>query len=252
MAEYFIVSSEGQKYVNVMEDMDSSQRISALDGRPWTFINLLPIPLTLYITYTNKVELVGQVSAKSKMVATHTQQKILIQGGQEIHATYKRGDAVYEILRPITLLYDDRIIKLGDVVSDTKDTTMTIRSHADISGLRIHNRIAIPLNITFQGNIVGSVDKDDGTNYQSGSTNSVFLNNNGRGFKMGDILSFSFRDGTKYCEVALNDNYMTDVYVGVINQKFVPIMDDYYSYRLTSDINGLGYFENEKTAYYGY
>lgn len=242
----------GQRYMNVGEDSDASERSSLLKGKPWKFINLLPIPITLYITRPVKLDLVGTIPANGTLVALRTKSGMIIDGNVDLHATYQLAGFDYEITRPVTLFYDSRVAKIGDVVQNGKDTTTTIRSHADISGIRIHNRLGIPLNITFDGNIIATVEKDDGTDFMMGTPNSVFINNNSRGFRFGDVLAFSFRNGTKYCEVILNDNYLSDIYVGVINQKFAEPIRDYYSYDIHLDINGLKYFDKNKTAYYGY
>ena len=253
MTEFDLTHPGGQKHFNVGEDMDAVVRAKFLKGRPYQFINLLPIPVTLYVTLPVKLDLVGKIPPFGKLTTAKTKSGMEIKGEQELHVTYENGNITYEILRPVALFYDTRTIRIGDIVQTSKDTTMVMRSHADISGIRIHNRIGIPLNITYHGNIIASVEKDDGTNFMSGAPNSVFINNDARGFIFGDTLSFSFRDGTKYCDIIINDNYLTDIYVGVINQKFAEPIRDYYSYNMYLDINGLKYYENTgKTAYYGY
>jgi hypothetical protein len=252
MEEWNLLFPGGQKYQSVSQDTDSSQRANLLKGKPWSFLNLLPIPVTLYVTYPVELDLIDTIPANGKLTATRTKSGRAIDGNMDLHVTYKTGDVEYEILRPVTLFYDSRSVRIGDVVQDSRDTTTTIRTHCDISGIRVHNHIGIPLNISFLGNIVASVEKDNGTSFMMGSPNSVFLNNDGRGFRFGDVLSFSFRDGTKYCDVQIIDNYMSDIYVGTIQQKFVEQLRDYYSYNPYLDINALKYFDRNVTAYYGY
>jgi hypothetical protein len=172
----------------------------------------------------------------------------------EIHIIYfdqsvkKYGQ--YEIARPAYLRSDSRVVRIGDIVYNYKDTSF-YNSHADISGVRIHNRLIFPLSIYHKGMRLGQVEADDGTSYMTGARNSVYLDNDTHGFRIGDELEFRLTEGKKYATVMLTDNYMSDIFVGVINQKYNPPTPDVYAYRVDApDINGFTYYEHPTTSGY--
>lgn len=249
----------GKMFMGV-ESPDASDRMRFLKGKPWTFYNLLPFPVKVYAKLPVAIGLVGIIPPNGKVVASKTKSGLLLEATDiSIDVTYApQGDGgpEYEILRSEFLQPDSRMVRIGDVGQRSENTTSTIRSHADISGLRIHNRIGMAICVHYQGHAVATIDKDDGTSFSAGAPNSVFLNNNGNGFKVGDVLGFSIVMGPtntkKYCEIMINDNYASDIFVGLITQKFDDILNDFYGYRIDqSSVNGLRYFTNY-TAYTNY
>ena len=121
-------------------------------------------------------------------------------------------------------------MRFGEVGTRSLDTSYK-HPHADIAVLRIHNHISMPLEVFSQGYKLAAIAPDDGLSYIAGSKNSVYLENNGYGFQIGQQLSFKV-NGRDYCSVILTDNLMTDVYVGLIGQKIAAQPPDTYSYKV--------------------
>lgn len=250
---------DSRRYNAVTYDADQSMRAANLQGSPWTFINLLPIALKIYVYTPIKIDILGEIPAQGKIVTKRTFSGMELQSGYEIHVLYapsgKQGPE-YEIMRPVFLFDDSRMIRIGDVMHEAKTNTLTQRTHTDIMGLRIHNRMTLPLDIYYRGTKIGHVAGDDGTDApMSGSPGSVYLTNDSSGFRIGDKLEFVFpytsstgsgkSSGAKRLyQITIHDNYMSDLYIGVINQHYVPTIQDMFSYQTDRPtITGLRYFD---------
>ena len=67
--------------------------------------------------------------------------------------------------------------------------------------------------------VIARIDGDDGMSYMAGSPNNVYVDNAGRGFRLGDELGFAFQYNKKQIgSVTLTDNFTTDIYVGVVTR----------------------------------
>ena len=236
------------KYFQVGYDADQSHRAQLLHGQPWTILNLLPIKINVYVYTPTKTDLIGSINPNSKIVSSKSISGMELKNGYEIHALHQptSGGPQYEITRPVFLFDDSRMIRIGDAVHNEKTNTLTQRTHTDIMGIRVHNRLSMPMDIYYRGNKIGHVGGDDGTDApMSGSPGSVYLTNDNNGFRIGDELEFVLSyDRAKYCTIKIHDNYMSDLYIGVINQHYVPTIQDMYSYRVDSpNVTGLKYFD---------
>lgn len=237
------------RYQQVGYDAERSRKEESLRGQPWMFVNLLPIPINVYV-YAHTLDLITRLGPHSTFTTLKSASGIELEGGQQINITYRDhqpgSQAEYEIIRPEYLLADSRVVRIGDVVNESKDMSTTQRTHTDIVGVRVHNRLTTPLCIFHRKLKIGRVAGDDGTSAPlSGSPGSVYLNNDRNGFRLGDILEIRSETGNiKYGEVVMHDNYISDIHIGVITQHFVPTQQDMYAYRIDGpNINGTKYFE---------
>jgi len=213
-------------YDLISKDVETQRTSDFLRGNDYTFVNTFPFPVHIFLN-----------ERKVAVIPAYTEEKIKINpDNQAIHVSYlyktKNGMKLFEILRPEFISPSTRMIRIGDVVYDNKDTSY-YNSHADISGIRFHNRTTFPIEIWNKGKMLGRAAPDDGTNFMSGSPGSVYLNNDANGFRIGEKITFKLPHiNREWCSIILNDNYVSDVYVGVINQKFTPPMPDTYNYRI--------------------
>jgi hypothetical protein len=233
MRKHQVISKTEADYLQKREEI-------CLEGQPWTFYNFLPIDVYVFIKKPGLEGLfpVGEIVAGKKVEALDH----LLEKGDEVHVLRKHGNRFIQTLRPVFLRADSRVVILGDVVSDSRNVQLN-DIHVHNGGVRVHNYITLPLQIFCKGSKIGETDVDDGMEYMSGSKNSVYLNNDNWGYKLGCDLDFKL--GNKaYASVLLNDNFATDIYVGVITQKFVPPPPDTYGYVLNHpNIIGIPYFE---------
>lgn len=245
----------GFQYRNLSFDNDKETRITRLKGQPWKFINMLPYRVKIYMYRPAKTEFVGTIEPHKNLITSKTKSGLELQEEDAIHVlrpvVIKGKMDEYEILRPVFLFTDSREVKIGDIMSEYQvNKSNTIDIWHDIIGIRIHNHITMPIDVYHKGNRIASIAGDDGTSFMAGSPNSVYLNNERKGFEIGDFLSFVFtHDQKPYATVKIIDNFTSDIILGVINQHFVPTIQDTYAYRINEpNITGLKYYDNV-TAY---
>lgn len=243
-------------YHTLSYDNDTTQRENFLKDKPWKFINLLPFDVDVYVYRVNKTDLIGTIAAQSDIIVYKSKSGMVLQKDDQIHVVFTMADQKsYKIIRPVHLFTDSRMVKIGDIVyEDIYDNRKDI--HHDIIGIRIVNHLLLPIDVYHKGNKIGSIAGDDNLSYQSGSPNSVYLNNEWNGFQIGDEIGFVFPKGVKglpqnFASVQIIDTYTRTINVGVINQHFNLAIQDSYSYRIDDDsITGLTYFDTQiKSAY---
>jgi hypothetical protein len=248
------------KYKSVSQDSEANYRREVLAGKPWRFINMLPVTINVYVYRPHKLDLICTIQPQQTVKSAHSQTGMELQEEDELHVllpsvkvtaqTDMKNIIQYEIIRPVKLFSDSRQVKIGDVVYHDKMTETTQRTHVDIPGIRIHNYLSMPIDIYVNGLLVAHAGTDDGTSYMAGSINSVYVSNDRNGFKIGDKIHFKLGLNGKsydYCTATISDNYLSDIYVGVISQKYVKPVNDIYSYRVNQeDINGLKYYGRYK------
>jgi hypothetical protein len=235
-----------QPYKNLSFDNDKEYRVASLKGLPWVFTNMLPYEIEVYMYRPAKTELIGVIQANGKLSTKTTSSGLDLKEGDAIHVLRRVNGKKYEILRAVFLFDDSREVKLGDIVFiDVLSTAGMIDIWHDIIGIRVHNHISMPVDVYYRNYKIGSIAGDDGTGFMAGSPNSVYLNNDRFGFEIGDELSFVFsHDQKPYAKVKIIDNFTSDIVLGQISQHFVPIIQDYYSYRVDRpNITGLRYYD---------
>lgn len=230
---------------------------------PYTFENLLPLTLKLYAKKDDFFAYITTLRPFEKIRSVFR-----LSPEMEIHATYFDNVKEYEILEPVFLRKDTRHIRFGDVQYDETNNLLTQRTHSDLAGLRFHNRLGVPIEIYFiKGHkcdyshrplLLAKIGSNDGTTYHSGSPNSVYINNDYNGFNFGDEIEIKIGKSDicqqlKYCSIKITDNYASDVFVGVISQKYTIPVQDFYSYKIDNyNINAVQYIMNNGDAYKTY
>lgn len=258
-------SAINQKYSNLDFDEDRIQRkiFLASQNTPWSFENLLPYHINVYLrrnTFDGVItELICFLGPQTKATQIATVKGTLFQEGDEIHVMrpvnpHNPNTQQVEFARPVFLLTDTRTVKIGDIVYEDRGSfTNGIDISHDAIGLRIHNHLAAGIDVFWKGLRIAQIAADDGTGFMAGSPNSVYLNNERFGFNIDDIISFSFTaDGIKYASIRLIDNWTSDIIVGQTTQKFVSARQDMYGYRVNGpDVNGIRYFDDVSKGAYG-
>lgn len=253
-----------QTFRMLSEDFDRDDRSNYLSGKPWTFINNLPYKVRVYVYRTNKTDIIGTIPPRSQISTSRSKTGMELKQGDEIHVfwpdyhskafpkkTMMSKSVEYEITRPVFLFEDSRTVKIGDIVyEDGSSTAPTIDIHHDIVGIRFHNHLSMPIEIWARGLKIGLISGDDGTDFMSGSPNSVYLNNDRFGFKIGDEVRFVFaHDQTPYATIKIIDNYTSDIIIGETTQHFVMAIQDRFSYRVDEEnITGTRYYGTQINA----
>ncbi len=256
-----------QTFRTISEDFGKDYRQNYLAGKPWIFNNKLPYPVNVYVYRTDKTDLIGSIAPRSQISAIASKTGMVLRAGDEIHVfwpdnhsklypkkTLASKPVEYEIARSVFLFDDSRTVNIGDIVyEDRVSTSPAVDIWHDIIGIRFHNHLSFPVDVYYQNLKIGAISGDDGTDYMAGSPNSVYLNNDRFGFKIGSEIKFVFaRDNIELGTVKLLDNYVSDIIIGETTQHFVMARQDQFAYRINSpNITGLTYFNVDSESAYG-
>jgi len=222
-----------------LDDQQVQQaEIKFFDGKPWRFENLLPFDVKVVMSDKQRSKHITTLKAFASADINHLRAGLVI----HVLATSPIDEKEYEILRPEVLRGDSRLVRIGDVGTLGHDVQYK-HPHADIANIRFHNRTLMPLSVFHQNYPLAKIDVDDGLEYSAGSRNSAYVDNDSRGFQLGDEIKFKLA-GRDYISIILSDNLITDIYVGMINQKITVPPPDIYGYKVdVPSITGITYFE---------
>ena len=153
-------------------------------------------------------------------------------------------------LEPITLNSSIKSIRLGAVTYDNANSSgqyLDHSTHWDMPGVWIVNKMRVPINIFYKGNLVAQLYADDGMNYLGGSASSLWFSNDREGLDFGDELKFSFAIPgweRKYLfTVPIDDNFAQTIYVGSVAAGMVGPPPDTYAYSVDQPVwTGITYY----------
>ena len=224
-------SIDYHRLAQLPSDYITGKQEEAHEGTPWYLVNFLPIPVKLYIKRWNTLILLNALEARSQ--ARVPPDSVQPEDVLHVFTSPEGKDGPdYEILRPVKLRMTNRVIRIGDVTYNN-DASKWTSSQQDINSIRIHNRTTMPLGIYYNGGLIARVDGDDGMSYMAGSSNNVYVRNAGYGFRLGEELTFVFEyNKKKFTTVTLTDNFITDMFVGMITQQTQVPYADIFSYHV--------------------
>lgn len=225
---------------------DNSIR-NSLKGEPYTFKSFLPFTIHLFVRKPAKVFVNPPVDVQTDLIAIIKPFKEIIVSTSERGLPLEKGDTIrvlfydiaqqsfYEVIRPFFLRDDTRHIDVGTVGYKYRQKNAQNMNN-DITGILFHNQIAIPVNIFMDDKgeqlHLGYASKDDGTDRASGSKNNVYIDNDNKGFRVGQKIKIELIKFGQYLEFQINDNFITDVYIGINQQKESGPLIDRFAYRL--------------------
>lgn len=220
----------------------------------WVFKNMLPTTFHLYkgtkfpfVTNCNdqypKEEFIGKLNAH----CTAEFSPSTFDDGDFLMIYFESGNVKIQMFPPHELRGFHKDLLIGTCAYNSTDgSRQNYTSYSDISGIYIINHLKIPIDIYYRGNLVAQTGAEDGMTFLGGSSSTVFFDNNRQGFKLGDVLTFTYslpNDTRKMFSLELNDNYMNEIHVGVINHNGQPCREQIYSYRINEfSISGMNYF----------
>lgn len=199
----------------------------------WKFKNNLPFDVYLFLQRAGafSVEFAAKIPARKEVeFLAH-----LMKPGDTIHPYWyynakgskgiESGPAIppsdYEnilrIMPPYTLTGFAKTVTLGGAEYNTLMGNGEFKSSSkDISGIVIYNRMFIPLDMYYKGDMVGQMKTNDGMT-RLGGTQSGFLFRGAfwNGIDLGDQLTFKFGD-VELFTVTISDKNCLEMFVGVV------------------------------------
>ena len=236
-----------QTYSNIDYTLYQDNEIKkSLIGEPYVFKSFLPLPVHLFVSQKAKVfvnpptkpvtDLVAIIQPNKEIIVSKSERGLFLCVDDTISVMYydTTQQSYYEILRPFSLRDDTRYIEVGTVGYDYRQKNAQNMNN-DITGITFHNHIAIPINIYLGNKHLGYASKDDGFTRMGGSKNNVYLDNDNKGFRVGQTIKVELIKYGEYLEFQIDDNFTTDVYIGLNKHAkgaVWPGNDDRYAYRL--------------------
>ena len=204
----------------------------------WKFKNNLPFDVYLflqkkglqYVEFAAKVPGQGEVAFKSH----------LMKPGDIIHTYWYYKDGVapstpppdYEgflrIMPIYTLVGFAKTVTLGGAEYNTLMGNGEFKSSSmDISGITIYNRMFIPIDMYYKGQLVGTMKMNDGMS-TLGGTQSGFLFRGAlwNGINLGDKFTFKHL-GKELFSVSISDKNCLEMFVGVVTAGYTDPREGY-------------------------
>ena len=237
MNEYHSVSG------TIDDVLRERSKVSQLHSK-WILNNTLPFTINVYLNkaWSNYHKVFTTLKSHEKKEFNAN----LLQEKDVLYATHKNYEG-----KEVPLMESYEIkgywknICFGIVKYTSEIGTRYHVSHADIGGVWLHNRMQIPLEIHYKGNLVAQICENDGLNYLGGSASSVYFDNSREGLRFMDELTiYSSLHKKKLYTIKLVDNHMDNIYIGLINGSVDRPRNDTYAHSIDKPVyTGLSYYK---------
>ena len=223
------------------------------ENKVWTIINILPIKLHLYreVAWTEEIIDLGIIQGRSKILFSPAQfndgDKLLVVYEQSNTSTSSNKEII-PFFEPYTLRPFYKDIYLGAVEYRSSDGHLQVQaSNWDLRGVNLHNKLLVPIDVYYKGNLVVQMYGNDGMTYLGGSAATVYFDNNREGLNFGDALTFKLslpNDNTELFTVTIDDIHCQEIYIGTISCNFVGPNPDTFAYSVDRDVwTGITYYK---------
>ena len=186
---------------------------------PWTLKNMLPVKLELWLEKYQSGDprpfgILDEFETKVFPPSTFSVRDQLF--------TYIRVHGkLYPLLEPYMFRDIWKTVRLGAVTYDSGAGHSVVQaSNWNMRGVWIHNRIRVPLDIYYKGNLVAQVSAYNGIEYMGGGASSIYFDNNREGLNFEDEIEFRSSvpgHNKKLFSVTLDDQQCTQMYVGTVS-----------------------------------
>ncbi len=203
---------------SVSRDLSAKAQIN----NPWVLENMTPTTLHLFSTKYGSGRCNLDPLIDLKAFETLRVPPDRIKEGDTIYAYIKKGNSMIPFMEKYVCREFRKHIRLGAITYSSGDgRNATVASNWDMRGVWIHNKLAVPLNIYYKGNLAAQVFGDMNSDYMGGGGSSIYFDNDREGLNFMDEITFSYaidgRNQVRYTTAVLNDVQCTSMYVGVIS-----------------------------------
>jgi hypothetical protein len=204
----------------------------------WKFKNNLPMDVYVFIQKINTDYVVfgAKVDARKEVSFRHT----ALNPGDIVHTYwyYKDGvppakpssdyDGLLRIMPQYTLTGFAKTITLGGAEYTTLMGNGEFKSSSkDISGITIYNRMFIPIQMYYNGEMVGMMKMNDGMSVLGGTQSGfLFRGSMWNGINLGDKFTFKYVDKELFT-VTISDRNCLEMFVGVVTAGYTDPREGY-------------------------
>lgn len=217
----------------------------------WKLINMLPTKLELWTKkeFSDKVNFLSKIKPHQTLHFHPSK----ISGGEELFVYYRHKDKngkenLIPFMEPFTMRNWSKDIRIGAVVYSSTDGHGIVQaSNWDMRGIWIRNKMPIPLDIYYKGNLMAQVFGYNGTNYIGGGASTIYFDNDRRGINFMDEIVFKYslpgKEGKFLFSVVVDDEQCNEMLVGVVSAGFRGPNPDNSIYRIDEpDYTGITYY----------
>lgn len=210
------------KYSHLMSlngDVMREQSTLSQIHQPWKFQNMLPSVMHIWIAEylsDNPREFLQLQPYETKYLPPNA-----ISNLSKIYVFYKHKGKLIPFMQEYTVRNFFKDIKIGGVTYTSDGGAGYLQStYSDMRGIWLKNRLPIPLDVYYKGNLVAQLGGYNGTEYLGGGASTLWFDNSWRGVNFLDTFEFAYslpgEEGKKMFSVTIDDEQCMSMFIGVV------------------------------------
>lgn len=241
-------NSIGFRYQNITgmpSDIERLQTAANIRSEPWYIMNVLPSILYLFLKKNGSFQLSFLTEIGPQKVIKYSSGYFA--EGDKIYTFYKKDGKYIPFLESYTIIPQAKTIKLGAVTYSSEGGRGGSQTgYYDMKGVWLANRLPIPLDVYYKGNLVVQLYGYNGLDYMGGGASEVYFDNNRQGLHYLDTLEFRYSlpsDTKKLFSVTIDDVECMKMFIGTVSSTAEAPFPDNSVYRVNEpNYTGVTYF----------
>lgn len=227
-------------------DFLRSREAEAKISEPWYFINALPSTLDVYIKKYGSNDLNFLVRMKPFNIVKF-ESNVDFNEKDKLYTYHRLNGKLIPFLESYTIFLNSKTIKFGAVTYTFNESYNA--GFFDIQGVWLVNKLPLPIDVFYKGNLVVQLFPRNDLNYLGGGSSQSYFDNNGFGLNYLDKLEFGYSlpppENKKICSVTLDDVKVSKIFIGTVSSDYDAPYPDNAVYRIEKpNYSALTYFES--------
>lgn len=230
-----------------VDELIKRQSSKSQQNKDWRLVNILPTNLEIWKqkNWDDKTTFVEKILGRETLIfPSHS-----FEEGDHLYVYFRTSsNTLIPFLEPYIVKGFLRDIKIGaSVYRSTSGHLQVQASNWDMRGITLHNKIKVPLDVFYKGNLVAQLSANDGMSILGGSSSSLYFDNGREGLNFMDEISFSYSLPGLYDKeifsIVLDDIHAQDVHLGVIQGGYNGPAPDTFAYSVNKPVwTGITYY----------
>jgi hypothetical protein len=208
---------------NQLSDVYRRYSTASQTSEPWILRNMLPLHLELWkepdYLYGQKEKFLTLKPNEVRSLSPNS-----IQDGDKLQVYYlspHNSNILMNMMPEYTFRGFLKSVKIGAVEYTSDGGHGGLQStRGDMRGVWLCNRLAIPLGVIYQGNLVAELGGYNGTEYMGGGGSTLYFDNSGAGIDYGDEFAFVYSLKERRIplfSVTVDDDQCSTMFIGVVS-----------------------------------
>lgn len=214
-------------------------------NEPWYFINALPSTLVIYIKKYGSNDSRFLVSMGPRQTIKF--ESDTFDEKDKLYTYYRMDNGkLIPFLESYTIFLNSKTIKFGAVTYDFKKSYNA--GFFDIEGVWLCNKLPIPIDVYYNGNMVVQLFPHSDLSYLGGGSSETYFDNSGYGLNYLDKLEFSYSlpppENKKLFSITIDDVKCNKIFIGTVSSETGAPYPDNAVYRIQEpNYSALTYFD---------